>query len=312
VSKYEASLFQIRYETWIGVLKAIESALIIFLLIRQVLAGSLTIGEMYTFYMYVKLLEERLTNYVGTLANILNIRVHQQRLADVLEPKDDGDDGSTISSHIKLTGSVLVDRVGYRIGPQAPLFNELSFLFDAKKLTLVSGPSGVGKSTLLKIILGVLAPDSGAVSIDGVALPSIPNRMLRNNIGVVLQEDSLFSGSILANVSSFDEAPDVERVAYCCRVCEVHDDIMSLPLNYLSQIGDMGSALSSGQQQRILLARALYKNPSVLVLDEATANLDANTEAKILTNLKGLKKTIIFASHSATVASACDAELRLA
>lgn len=310
--KYEASLFQIRYETWIGVLKAVENALVIFLLVRQVLSGSLTIGEMYTFYMYIKLLEERLSNYIGTLANILNIRVHQQRLSDVLEPSADHDDSNNISTHIKLTGSVLIDRVGYRLGPQTPLFDELSFRFDARKLTLVSGPSGVGKSTLLKIILGVLPPKGGSVSIDGVSINSIPNRMLRNNIGVVLQEDTLFSGSILANVSSFDEASDVDRVIYCCKICEVHDEVMSLPLNYLSHIGDMGSALSSGQQQRILLARALYKNPSILVLDEATANLDAQTEEKILSNLKTLKKTIIFASHSASVALVCDAELRLA
>ncbi len=311
-ASYASAVFQMRYEIGISSLKAIESSLLIFLLVQGVLGGKLTIGAMYTFYMFAKLLEERLANYVATIANILNIKVHQNRLREPFELSYQfGDDRATIAPHLKLKGDVAIENVSYKISPSITLFDGLSFIFPKGQFTHVAGASGIGKSTLLKIILGNAQPESGRVTIDGFPLSSIPETILKNNVGVVLQEDTLFSGSIAENVSSFDEYIDFDRVQECCKLCSCHEDVVLMPMNYFTQIGDMGSELSSGQKQRLLLARAIYKNPAILILDEATANLDPITERSVLDSLKSLRKTIIFASHSSSVAEVSDNQLKL-
>ena len=150
-------------------------------------------------------------------------------------------------------------------------------------------------------------PDSGEVLMDGIPITPGNVSVLRNSVGVILQEDLLFKGSILENVALFNEQTDMGRVEECCRLCLIHEDIMHLPLRYQSEVGDLGSNLSTGQQQRLLLARALYKQPTMLILDEETANLNEDIEKKILHNLKSLGKTVIFSSHSRHVQDFADA-----
>jgi ATP-binding cassette, subfamily B, bacterial CvaB/MchF/RaxB len=311
-ASHASAVFQMRYETAVSIVKACESAVLVFLLVNSVLSGSLTIGAMYTFYMYAKFLEDRLSNYVSTISNILNIKVHQQRLSEPFEVEQPSEDKNpTIAPHLKLQGNICVENITYRLNTNLRLFDGLTIEILKGQFMLVAGASGAGKSTLLKIILGIMQPDTGRITIDGSVLASIPDSMLKNNIGVVLQEDTLFSGSIAENVAMFDEFIDLERVQECCRLCMVDEDIRSMPMNYLTPIGDMGAGISSGQRQRLLLARALYKRPSILILDEATANLDMKTEQLVLASLKSLKKTIVFASHSQTVAAYCDTRIEL-
>ena len=123
------------------------------------------------------------------------------------------------------------------------------------------GPSGGGKTTLLKIMLGLLEPTSGEVLIDGIPLTTIGPQAYREQIGAVMQEDQLLSGSIADNICFFDPAFDQERMIECARLAGIHDEIMAMPMAYNSLIGDMGSSLSGGQKQRVLLARALYRQP---------------------------------------------------
>src|SRR5215212_3097691 len=153
------------------------------------------------------------------------------------------------------------------------------------------GPSGGGKTTLVKIMLGLLTPTAGEILIDGVSMSVLGARTCREQIGAVMQEDYLLSGSIADNICFFDSEFDMERMIKCAQLAGIHDEIMAMPMTYNSLIGDMGSSLSGGQKQRVLLARALYRQPRILFMDEGTAHLDIENERLINESLKGLKIT---------------------
>ena len=129
----------------------------------------------------------------------------------------------------------------------------------------ITGPSGGGKSTLVKILLGLLEPDGGELLVDGVPLARFGHKNYHGQIAAVLQDDHLFAGSLADNIALFDDAPDMERIAAGADAAAIHDDIVRMPMGYETLVGDMGSTLSGGQKQRVLLARALYREPRVLV-----------------------------------------------
>ncbi len=169
----------------------------------------------------------------------------------------------------------------------------------------IVGPSGCGKTTLLKLILGIHAPQSGEMLIGGVPLSQLGLRAWRDMVGVVMQDEPLFSGSIADNISFFDLQPDMDWVMHCARVASVHDEIEAMPMGYHTLIGDMGSSLSGGQKQRILLARALYKRPKILLLDEATSALDVDGERLVNQAVRQLALTRVIVAHRPeTIASA--------
>src|SRR3954464_2204695 len=173
------------------------------------------------------------------------------------------------------------------------------------------GPSGGGKTTLIKIMLGLLEPTSGEVLIDGVPLATIGPRVLREHVGAVMQDDQLLSGTIADNICFFDPQFDQQRMLDCAHMAGLHDEIMAMPMAYSSLIGDMGSSLSGGQKQRVLLARALYRKPKILVLDEGTAHLDLEKEKEINVRLRALPMTRISVAHRAEIAGGADAILRV-
>jgi ATP-binding cassette subfamily B protein RaxB len=176
---------------------------------------------------------------------------------------------------------------------------------EAGESVAIVGPSGCGKTTLLKIILGIHAPQGGELLIGGVPLSQLGLRSWRDMVGVVMQDEPLFSGSIAENISFFDLQADAEWVERCARIASVHDDIEAMPMGYHTLIGDMGSSLSGGQKQRILLARALYKRPRILLLDEATSALDVDGERLVNQAVRQLALTRVIVAHRPeTIASA--------
>jgi ATP-binding cassette subfamily B protein RaxB len=169
----------------------------------------------------------------------------------------------------------------------------------------IVGPSGCGKTTLLKLMLGVHAPQSGSVLVDGRPLAQLGLRAWRAEIGVVMQDEPLFSGSIADNIAFFAGDLDMDWVEQCAQLASVHDEIMHMPMGYQTLIGDMGTALSGGQKQRLLLARALYKRPRVLLLDEATSSLDVERERVVNQAVRQLALTRVIVAHRPeTIASA--------
>ena len=145
----------------------------------------------------------------------------------------------------------------------------------------IVGPSGCGKTTLLKCMLGIHAPQAGQIRIGGVDLQQVGLRAWRDMIGTVMQEDQLFAGSIIDNITFFDADADTAWAEQCARVAAIADEIEAMPMGWHTLVGDMGTSLSGGQRQRILLARALYKRPKFLFLDEATSALDVEREREV-------------------------------
>jgi ATP-binding cassette subfamily B protein RaxB len=163
----------------------------------------------------------------------------------------------------------------------------------------------------LKLLIGLYVPGSGTIKVGGRPLSSWGLQSYRSQIGVVMQDDQLLSGTVADNVAFFDAQMDYARVEECCRRAHVHDDIVRMPLGYHSLIGDMGSTLSGGQRQRVLLARALYKQPSILFMDEGTANLDPALETAVLRTVKELGCTVVMVAHREAAVEMADQVFQL-
>ena len=200
----------------------------------------------------------------------------------------------------------------FRYAEAEPLIlNNVNLCVAPGQFVTIMGPSGCGKTTLVKIMLGLLEPTSGEVLIDGLPLGQIGPRVYREHIGAVMQEDQLLSGSIADNICFFETTFDQQWMIECAQIAGIHDDIMAMPMSYNSLIGDMGSSLSSGQKQRVLLARALYRRPKILFLDEGTAHLDTDKEKEINANLQQLNMTRVSIAHRPEIAHGADMIIRL-
>lgn len=168
---------------------------------------------------------------------------------------------------------------------------------DPGEMVALIGPSGGGKTTLLKIMMGLFEPSYGEVLIDGKPLASIGLHKWRSQIGSVMQEDVLYAGSLAENIAFFDPVIDMERVTEVARYAAIADDIERMPMGYETLVGDMGSALSGGQRQRVLLARALYARPQVIFTDEGTSHLDPALEDAIGERMARLEITRVLVVH---------------
>jgi len=196
--------------------------------------------------------------------------------------------------------------IAFRYAEGEPfIFENVSFKIAAGEYVAITGPSGGGKTTLLKIMLGLMQPTHGEVLVDGVPLAKLGNEAYREAIGAVMQDDNLLSGTIADNICFFDESNDLEQMARCAELAGIHADIVEMPMGYNSLIGDMGTSLSGGQRQRVLLARALYRKPRILFMDEGTSSLDIETERRVSAAIQSLGLTrIIIAHRPETIATA--------
>lgn len=289
-----------------------ENIITVYLAATMALNNQLTIGMIFAFMAYKSSFTDKAATLVEKALDFRLLDLHLERIADIaLTPLEHGHDRSVISPR-SLHGDLELRNVCFRYAEtERFVLENVNLKVKAKSFVTIMGPSGGGKTTLLKIMLGLLEPTSGEVLVDGIPLQTLGVRAYREQVGAVMQEDQLLSGSILENITFFDPRFDHDKMVACAQLAGVHEEIMSMPMGYGSLIGDMGSSLSGGQKQRILLARALYKNPKILFLDEGTAHLDVAKEKEINDRLRRLNITRISVAHRPEIMGGADAIVQI-
>lgn len=295
----------IGYEAFNKFIFGLENVLVVYFAAMLVMEGDLSVGMLFAFMSYKRQFTEKTASLIEKFIEFKMLSLHFNRLADIsLTDKEQNLQGNSTSR--KLTGCVEVKNVKYRYSEkEEPVFTDVNLTINAGESVALVGPSGCGKTTLAKIMLGLFEPEAGKVEVDGVDIKQLGLGEYRKQIAAVMQDDQLLSGSIADNIAFFDPELDMERVEWAAKVAAIDTDIMQMTMGYNTLVGDMGAALSGGQIQRLFLARALYRKPKILFMDEATSNLDTKLEASVNEAVKGLDITrIIIAHRPETIASA--------
>jgi ATP-binding cassette, subfamily B, bacterial CvaB/MchF/RaxB len=302
----------IAYQNLNTLLSGLGDIVILYLAAQDAMGGLMTVGIISAFMAYKGQFMGRLSSLVDQLIQFRLLDVQLDRVADIaLAPREAGLEATALDE-APITGAIEVKELTFRYAPtEAPIVKALDLQIRAGEFVALIGASGEGKSTLLKLLTGLYEPTGGEVLIDGRPIRQIGMTALRRQLGVVMQEDQLLAGTIAENIALFDEQIDMERVRLCARCAVIDDEITRFPMQYNSLVGDMGTTLSSGQKQRVLIARALYRHPRILVMDEGTAHLDPAREARVNDLLKGLGITRIVVAHSPAVMRAADRVLEL-
>lgn len=276
---------------WIGALLALQNVF--------------SVGMLIAYLAYKDQFAQRMSALIDKWIEFRMLRLHGERLADiVLTPPEDahGVPQAPPPASIRIE----VEKLSFRYADGEPwVLKDCSFAVEPGESVAIIGASGCGKTTLVKLLLGLLVPTEGTIRIGGHDLHKLGPRNVRAIVGAVMQDDQLFAGSVADNISFFDPEHDQARIEAAARLAAVHDEIVAMPMGYHSLIGDMGSSLSGGQKQRVILARALYRNPKLLFLDEATSHLDVMKERLVNEAVKQLQLTKIIVAHRPeTIASA--------
>jgi ATP-binding cassette, subfamily B, bacterial CvaB/MchF/RaxB len=303
---------RITFATANGVIFGLENIITIYLAARLALDNVMTIGMVFAFMSYKQHFTEKTVLLVEKALEFRLLDLHLDRLADIaLSPIEPGHD-HPLAYVQQLRGGLELRRVCFRYAESERFILEnVNLKVMPGQFVTITGPSGGGKTTLMKIMLGLLEPTSGEVLVDGIPLSVIGVRAYREQVAAVMQEDQLLSGSIADNICFFDPSFDQERMTLCAEMAGVHQEVMAMPMAYNSLVGDMGSSLSGGQKQRVLLARALYRGPRILFLDEGTAHLDVDKEREINQRLRRLGMTRISIAHRPEMMDGADVTLKI-
>jgi ATP-binding cassette subfamily B protein RaxB len=298
---------RVTFKTLNDLIFGFENILVVYLAARLALDNILTIGMIIAFMAYKLQFVEKSVQLVEKGIDLRLLDLHLERLADIaLSPLERGQE-APLSYVQPVKGKIQLRNVSFQYAATEPfVFENVNLTVEPGESVTIVGPSGCGKTTLVKIMLGLLEPTSGEVLIDGVPLSGVGVRAYREQIAAVMQEDELLSGSIADNISFFDSGFDKQRMFQCAKLAGIHDDLVAMPMSYNSLVGDMGSSLSSGQKQRVLLARALYRRPKILFVDEGTAHVDVEMESQIYEGLRSLQLTLICIAHRPGVLAYAD------
>lgn len=277
---------------------AITMVVIIYLGARAAIDGKMTIGVLYAFMAYRSQFLARTQSLFEQFVSWRLLDLHTHRLADIaLHPQEPHIDRSPAGLP-DIRGRLELRGVGFSYAEhERAVFHDINLVIEPGEFVAIVGPSGAGKSTLLKVICGLYPVSAGQIRLDDLPLVDWGARTVRRALGVVMQDDELLSGSIAENVAFFDERVDMDKVWRCLDGAAIGNEIRAMPMRADTLVGDMGSSLSGGQKQRILIARALYRDPRILIFDEATSHLDLQNERFIGDTLCRLKITRIVVAH---------------
>jgi ATP-binding cassette, subfamily B, bacterial CvaB/MchF/RaxB len=288
----------ISFQTARLLLTGAERVIVIWLAALAVLDGRLSVGMMLAFIGYKDSFSESVSALIDKLFELRMLGLHAERVADIvltpveLETPHDAIDLAHVGPSLELRG------LGFRYAEGEPfVFKDLDLSVPAGQCIAITGASGCGKTTLVKLLLGLLVPTEGQILVGGIPLHQLGWTNYRRLAAAVMQDDLLFAGSIADNISFFDPQANQERIEACAQQAAIDREIRAMPMGYTTLVGEGGGSLSGGQRQRILLARALYKRPKLLVLDEATSHLDLVNEQRVNEAIRRCQLTRLLVAH---------------
>ena len=269
------------------------------------LKNEFTAGALIAFIAYADQFTSRASGLIDKGVDFRMLKLHAERVADIALTTSEKSAEAAWAGPIP-EASIELCNISFRYAEGEPwILHNCNLKIKAGESVAITGPSGCGKSTLAKIVLGLLEPTEGVVKFGGIDIRKLGLDTYRQWIGAVMQDDQLFAGSIADNIGFFDPDVSMERIVAAAQMAAIHEDIVAMPMGYQSLVGDMGSSLSGGQKQRVVLARALYRLPKLIVLDEATSHLDTEREQAVNATLGRLAVSrLIIAHRSETTASA--------
>ncbi len=283
--------------TVITALRTMTPLLLLWLGTMMILNGSMQLGTLFA----LSSLAGSFLSPLGSLANsgqkLQVVRSHLERIGDVLE-SDTEQDLQGVQHPPRLTGRIKLDHVSFQYDPNSPkVLQDITVDIEQGQKVAIVGRTGSGKSTMGKVLLGLCLPTEGEIMYDGIPLRYFNYQEVRTQLGVVMQESRIFSGSIRQNISFNDPDMTMERIIRASQAASLHEDVMQMPMGYETFVAEGGSALSGGQRQRLAIARALAHDPVILLLDEATSALDVVTERGVEQSLREMACTQVIIAH---------------
>lgn len=304
------------------VIGSVVGAAVLWLGASAVLAGQFSVGMLVAYMSFQGRFSSSINGLIDKLVAYRMLDVYNERLADiVLAAREDAASQAAGGAGVPSAACVWpsdrpalsLDQVSFSYaGTEREILSQVSLQIMPGEVVALVGASGSGKTTLAKLVLGLYPPTAGVICTLGIEHRQVEYPQVRQHIGVVLQEDQLFRGSIADNLTFFSSRVDKQKLSECARLAQLEQDIDKLPMGYQTLIGEMGGTLSAGQKQRLLLARALYKQPRLLILDEATSHLDINNEMLIGRTLRQLGLPILLIAHRPETIATADRVIELA
>jgi ATP-binding cassette subfamily B protein RaxB len=294
----------VAFTTCAGTIQGVHGMLILALGAWTVINGNLTVGALLAYTLYSGQFTVRATKLLDYAVELRMLGLQADRLADIVATEPEPDARAPDSE--PTDASVEFRNVSFRYhSTDRFILDNCSLRIEAGDVVAITGASGCGKTTLAKLLLGLVEPEQGQILIGGVPIEYLGKTRLRRQIACVLQDDQVFAGSIAENIHFFSDTPDDDLVLRSAVLAEIDKDIRAFWMGYRTALGDMGMSLSAGQRQRLLIARALYRKPEILVLDEATSHLDVENERLVSASLRRMGMTrIVIAHRPETIATA--------
>ena len=283
-----------------SVINELKNIFIIFLSAKLVIDGTITLGMMMAISSIVGSLNGPITQLIEFVRELQDAKISLARLSEIHEKEDESQQEIHQTHDIPKDSDIIIKDLSYRyLGSDIPVLDNLNLTIPAHKVTAIVGVSGSGKTTLMKLLLKFYDPDKGEINLGNTQLKNIAQTSWRANIGAVMQEGFIFNDTIANNIAVGVDLINKERLVYAADVANITEYILGLPLGYNTKIGTEGVGMSTGQKQRLLIARAVYKNPEMLFFDEATSALDANNEKVIMGKLDLFfkNKTVVVIAH---------------
>lgn len=292
----QVNKLNIGFKTAHELLFGIETVVVMYFGARLIMDNELSVGMLIAFIAYKTNFLQRGYSLVEKFLEFKILSLHLERLSDIVleEQEQTGD----LNPNVEVKGTIECKDLCFSYGQnERNILNKLNFKVAQGESVAIVGHSGCGKTTLMQLLVGLHRPSAGSIEVDGQDINTLGLVNYRRHIAAVHQDDALLSGTIADNVCFFDPQPDHKLMHQCCKLAGILADIEKMPMKFMTLIGDMGSALSGGQKQRIFLARALYKRPKIIILDEATSHLDQQAESLVNEGIKSLNITRIIIAH---------------